>query len=475
MLIQNVTSLVMLPIYTRFLTPEDYGIVEVLMMVLDVTAIMFGMRVEQGLFRYFHHYGERAKQLAVVSTVFIMVIGLNLIGAIVLVIASPVVAAQLLHTPDRWELVAWYSTTLVSTTMLTIPMAYVRLDSKPQLYLAMSVLKLLTHVALNLLFVVYFQMKVLGVILSTVITQIGLGAIFSGLMLRQVGVRFDRPIARQVLTFSIPLVLSSVASFYLAFGDRFFLTRWRTLAEVGLYGLAYRFGFAFVGLAYQPFQKSWDSGKYEALKSENPQATYRAVFSALSKFLLVVAMGLCLFIGDFLHLFVGKEFRSAAALVPLLVFAYVCKSLGDFCSFGLYYRERTKVLARTAWATAAFMTLGFVLLIPRFGAYGAAITTLLGFFAEAAMLYFVARRHYDMGLQWTAAFTTIVVVLVAVFAGSYIPAGSLTSILSKGCIFLAGLALIYFSPATSAEERKRIDAALAAAQAMLAGRLRRAG
>ena len=52
-ILRNSVSLIMLPIYTRFLTPEDYGTVELLNMVIDFATIIFGARATEAIFRFY--------------------------------------------------------------------------------------------------------------------------------------------------------------------------------------------------------------------------------------------------------------------------------------------------------------------------------------------------------------------------------------------------------------------------------------
>src|SRR6267378_3161296 len=94
--VQNVTSLVMLPIYTRFLAPADYGVVEILNMILDVTLIIFGLRVDTGLFRYYFADEDPQRRKQVVSTVLFLTLALNAVGVVFLMVLSPQLAAAFL-------------------------------------------------------------------------------------------------------------------------------------------------------------------------------------------------------------------------------------------------------------------------------------------------------------------------------------------------------------------------------------------
>lgn len=454
--IQNITSLVMLPIYTRYLAPADYGTVELLNMILDVTLIIFGMRVDSGLFRYYHAYEDQERRNAVVATTFFMTLGLNGVGALSLVIFSPQLASAFMGDGQLWNYLAIYSLCLLAPALVAVPYSYVRLLGRPGLFLTLSITKLFMQVALNVLFVVVMELKALGVIYSTIISQLVLGSLFSAVMLKRVGWRFDWSIGRKLFGFSLPLVISSLASFYVVFGDRFFLRKSWGLAAVGLYGLAYRFGFAFWSLTYDPFKKAWDVQKYEILKQPDAKQTYRQVFSLVSKGLIIGALGVSLFISDFLKLFVGPAYQAAAMLVPIILAAFVVRPLTDFCNFGLLLGEKTRHLAQASWLAAAVMTVGYLTLIPPFGATGAAVTAFVGFTTELIWVNHTATRYYDMELDWKRFVLSAAIAVCAFLIALPFMTTSLTAIACKAGIGLAAILAIIFSPAMTVGERQLI-------------------
>jgi O-antigen/teichoic acid export membrane protein len=268
------------------------------------------------------------------------------------------------------------------------------------------------------------------------------------------------------------LVLSGVASFYVVFGDRFFLRRSWGLAAVGLYGLAYRFGFSFLGLTYEPFRRAWDGQKYEIHKQPDAKATFQLVFSLISKGLLLGALCVSLFIKDFLHIFVGPEYQSAAALVPLIMASYVVRPLTDFCGFGNLLKERTGHLARASWLSAGVMTAGYLFLIPSYGAIGAAITTFAGFSTELFWIHRTASRYYDMELPW-ARFGLGALIAVAAYLSSLpLESGTIASIATRAAILLTAALLMFTSAATSERERNIVRRYSGLASKRLLGALR---
>src|SRR5690606_19431907 len=120
---------------------------------------------------------------------------------------------------------------------------------------------------------------------------------------RQTGLSFSLHKAREITAFSLPLVLTSLISFYMTFGDRYFL---RVLSggldEVGVYSLGYRFGFLLSFLVGEPFFAIWISEKYIAAQQPDAQRPFRLSFLLLSAALIWVTVGISVYVHDVLRL-----------------------------------------------------------------------------------------------------------------------------------------------------------------------------
>src|SRR5690349_5081474 len=95
---RRMVSFIMLPIYTRYLSPEHYGTLELLSMVLDFAAILFGLRIAEAVFRFYYDTEDPDQQNSVISTALAMVGGLNAIAVVVLVVAAGPISAAVFGT-----------------------------------------------------------------------------------------------------------------------------------------------------------------------------------------------------------------------------------------------------------------------------------------------------------------------------------------------------------------------------------------
>jgi len=226
------------------------------------------------------------------------------------------------------------------------------------------------------------------------------GGALAAQMLKTVGTRFDRLVGGQFLRFGVPLVVMQAATFIFTFGDRYFLNRAGDTTQVGRYGLAYQFGFLFGTIGYIPIEMVWDPQRFAMAKRPDRDAIYARVFVTINLVLISAALGLSLFVGDVLRVIADPAFHAAAIFVPVIVGAYVFQAWGTFFNIGIMLRERTHYWTLANWAAAAVAIGGYLLLIPRYLAWGAALTVVATLGTRFWLTYFFSQRLLPIRYEW---------------------------------------------------------------------------
>ena len=222
-ILKRSVSLIMLPIYTRYLTPADYGVVELLSMLLDFTAIIFSARVGQAVFRYYCTAHSEIEKKRTIASALLLSTLLNGLGTIVVILLSGPLAIAVFSDVTYKEFIALFAITMFLAPMVSIPLIYVRAEQKPWLYLIFSATKLAIQLSLNIYLVVYLEMHVEGVIYSAVISELIMSIIMIAYILPRTGIRTSMDICKKLFSFSLPLKLATLGSFYMTFGDRYIL------------------------------------------------------------------------------------------------------------------------------------------------------------------------------------------------------------------------------------------------------------
>lgn len=447
----------MLPIYTRYLTPADYGTVELLSMLIDVATIIFGARIAQAVFRYYCTATTEGDKKSVIASALFLGFLLNGTGSIIIVVLSEPLAIAIFSDSSFKDYIALFAINMFLLPLCQIPMTYIRAQQKPWLFLIFSILRLALQLSLNLYYVVFLDLHVEGVIYSAVISSAIMAVILLGYTLPRAGLSINKTTCKRLFSFSLPLKLASIGTFYLTFGDRYFLNTFSDLSQVGIYALGYKFGFIFTLIAWNPFEKMWDAEKYAIINKPDAKAIYQKTFLYTSSILIFIGLCISLYTKDLLKVMSDPAFHSAHEIVPIIILAYVLQAWTKFCSLGILLENKTIQIAYSEWIAAAVVTVAYFTLIPAFGIFGAAWATVIGFFARFYWTNKKGKQYYDMELPWKKVSQTIILALIAFSISTVIPENFLPSILFRTLLIATFVAVFFLSPILSAAEKAELS------------------
>lgn len=455
-IMRNGVSIIMLPIYTRFLTPADYGTIELLSMLIDFVSIVLGMRLGEAIFRFYCNAETDNDRKSVISTALLLSVLLNGVGmALILFFAEPL-ARIIFGSTEFVRFVELFSVTLLLQAFTEVSLLYIRAQQRPWLFVGFSLFKLVLQLSLNIYLVVVKEMHVEGVIYSALISGVIMACLLSGYTLATVGIRFSYHMSAKLIHFSMPLMLATVGSFYLTFGDRYFLRLFGNLADVGIYALGYKFGFMLIVLMWDPFEKIWATQRYETYKRPDAKNVFQRTFVFMSILLLSATLGISLFVKDLLKIMSDPAFHQAYTIVPIILAAYVIHAWTNFCDFGLLLKRKTIQIAYGSAVAVAVITVAYLTLIPMFGIYGAAWATVIGFAARLYWISWKSRLEFDMQLPWGK-----VGVLAGLTTGIYglswlVPEPLVPSIILRIMLFLLFFVIFMRLPILSIGEKNMV-------------------
>ncbi len=449
--LSRLVSFLMLPIYTRFLTPADYGVLQILQIAIDVTAIVMSAGLLTGVMRFYLKTPNDEERREVISTAFFLFATLNAIGTVLLFIGAPWLADFAISEAgaDGATLVRIVSITFALESCTTVPLLLLQVLRRPGWYLVAALSKLLLQLSLNILLVVVLGWGVKGVLVGTLVATAVVGSVLAPWLLRETGVRFSRRAMRDLRRFGVPYQIASAGTFILTFGDRLFLEKWHGLAAVGIYGLAYQFGFLLSSLGPQPFFRAWSPQRL-ALSTEPRavrDASYARSFLQLNLIQISLAVGIALLIRPVLTVMSAPDFHTAAPLVPVIVVAFVVQVWTDAVSLGIDVSEQTRYAGLATWISVAAVLALYVLLIPPFGAMGAAIATVLGYGLRFACTFYWSQALWPVSWGWRPNLRLAGYALACILASeALVTDGLIGQLILGGVIGVVYLAAVLVDP-----------------------------
>jgi O-antigen/teichoic acid export membrane protein len=398
----SIVSLLLLPVFTSYLTPSDYGIITMLLTVEAVTKVLFRWGVDTAFMRLYYDYADAADRQRLASTIFFFLAAVN--GALLMVallsldLLAPIVfGSEGATTAVSQNLLL--GLTLVNTFVAGfyfMPFQVLRIAKQSPQFIALAFVRSAGTILARLLLVIWAGMGVVADVIVTTLFSLILVKWFVPLI-RPV---FSRAIIRDALSFGLPRVPHSVAHQVLGFADRYLLNAYRSLAEVGLYSIGASFGLV-LKFFLSAFEAAWTPFFLEAMREPNAGKIYSTVSTYVVALLVLLVAGLCAVAPPVVRLFTTEGFQDAAAVTPWIALGVGFQGLYLVGSIGLVISKRTKRYP-VATGTAALVSLAanFVL-IPRFGILGAAWANTLSYATLAAVTVGFSWHVYPIPYEWT--------------------------------------------------------------------------
>jgi len=434
----------LLPLYTRYLTPSDYGVLEIFIVTQSILSIIFVMGLGSALFMSYFHYEDEEDRKTVVSTALIFLTVISLCFSLVLIAIASKFSLLFFHSTQYTFYFQVVFLTLFFDTAIVIPLSIFRAREESKKYVMVSLVRALLAIGLNIYFIVILERGVLGILESGVITAGSLYAFLIPGIIKETKFRFSIADLKEMLGFGLPLVPGGLGTWILTVSDRYFLLFFSTSHELGLYSLGYKFGLIIQSLIVGPFTLAWGPFFWSTAKEENAKEVYSSVLTYFVLVAMFVALALSILSKEVLMIMATPPFYGAYKVIPLIALSYVLYGCYFILAAGFNLTKKTKYVPAIV-GVGATMNLGLnFLLIPSYGMMGAAVATLISYLMLPIGSYFVSRRFYPIRYEW-GRISKIFLTAVLIYAVSlYITNDSaIVSGLLKAMTLLAYPVLLY--------------------------------
>jgi len=403
MLLSRAASFFLLPVYTRYLTPADYGVLEIIDFTMFMLAAVIGVSIAGDALFYFHARLDdaRARRRAV-QTVLMAAIAISVTGCALIQALAPQLSVWFFKTNAYAPALRIAATAFLFNPPSDAFLCYLRAVERTTAFMTFSVLRLAGSITLNVFLLVVLKMGLYAMLVSNLVVSMlmftGLAVFSMRHMEGWAGV--DLNILRKVIHYSLPIGVSSIAMLMVHYGDRFFLARHCTLAEIGVYALAYKLGMA-LNYLNSPFPMFWRSQVYSIVDHEDGDRIFVRVFMYLEILFVAVAFALSLFAVPVVRLLSAESFWGAAVYVPFLVSAYAFSALEYQMQSALLVAAKTRMIMISTLAGVTVCVAAYIIGIPQFGVWGAVAATCLGFVTMFAVTFVLAQRQRKLPFSYT--------------------------------------------------------------------------
>lgn len=400
----------MVPLYTNFLSKEEYGTSDLVFTIAQLLVPFVSLVIFDAVLRF--GLSKDVNKNDVLKSSF-LVIG---IGSIVTIIITPLFG---FYAPlAEWR---WYLCVFVILTMIgNVELNYLKLIERNKAYAVISVLHTLALALANVLLLTKYHWGIRGYLVATILgsmTTVVLG-FYAGRIWAALGKgNVDRSLLSEMIHFSAPLILNNVSWWVIQSSDKIMIEAMAGAAALGLYTAATKIP-SLINVIISIFSQAWGISSVREYESSNEKGFYTDVFTAYSVIGFGAAVCINTIVKPFMAIYVSKDFFESWRFVPLLLVSASFSAVASY--YGSLYGALKKSVnnMRTTFTAAIVNIIVNYLCILWFGAWGAIIGTVTAYFLLAIYRMVDVLRYIKFDPHWKEFILNIVIVLTQAILAS---------------------------------------------------------
>lgn len=403
-ILQKCFSFFLLPLYTAYLTTEDYGINSIATSFIQTMSFIVAFSLFSAIMRFYVDLKDNPDKLKrFYGTISCFVLLSGLFFLVLFTIFRNLISKYIFSGIDFYPVIFVCLLALVFNCQQMIFDNIMRSQQKALKSSICSILFFLGSVALNIYFVVYCKYGALGTILASFIGYVLYTLYFwvEMLMHDTICICLDVSLLKEALKYSIPIMPHNLSTTIALFVSKILIGGKASLAGLGVYSVSSQFGSiadtiqCYVDNAYGP----WLYEKLHA-KENNYKNSIREIVNLLIAVIGLFFLGISLFAHDYIVLFVDKSYIDAWKYVPMIVSVYAIKTAYYFYVEVLFYfKKASKKLFISTLSSSVVNIFLSALFIPWLGVIGSILADAIAMLIRVIIVIFISKQYEDIGIK----------------------------------------------------------------------------
>jgi O-antigen/teichoic acid export membrane protein len=446
-ILSKLIAVALLPLYTRYLTPTDYGAAEVMFASVVAASIVVRFGLIEAVLRFYYKDGEDPDR--VVASSFAGLFWLSTLGALLALPFATPLSEALLDRPAA-DLARISIAGLWVLTMFEFLLTLFRLEERARAYFVTTIVNVLVTIGLTVVLVVGADEGARGLLIGSYASGAAFVLGLIVLQRRRLSLRFDAGLLRRLLRFGLPTMPAEASLYLLNFVDRIIIVRTVGLAEAGLYSLAVKFAQG-VTVLVRGFQLAWPPLAYSIRDDEEARRAYATVVTLFVAGCAFVVIGIWLFARWIVRALAAPEYFDSYEAVGLIATAVTLYALYMVLVVILGRTGRTEFNLPATLAALAVNVVLNLLLVPPLGIVGAGLALVASYLVVLALMYGFSQRLFPVPYQWGRLARVVLASAALVGAGELLmPTEGLGGLLGRAALLAAYpaalLATGFFTP-----------------------------
>ena len=388
----------LVPLYTRYFLPAEYGVVTELYAYVAFLVVMLTYGMETAFFRF----SKKEETTKVYSTTLISLL-ISSVVFVGLIFLNSSAISQWLGYANHPEYIQFFALIIGMDAVASISFAKLREQDKAMRFAFIRIVNIMVNIGLNLYFIVYQEYGIAYIFIANLVASVITLIMLFPQMINSSWV-FDKKLWKKMMIYALPLLIAGLAGMTNETIDRILLKHLlpntdMAASELGLYGAFYKLSIIMI-LFIQTFRFAAEPFFFAQEKEGNSRKIYADVMKYFTIIMAIIFLGVTIFY-DVIKGFLGSEYHDERGFLVVSILLLANLFLGIYYNLSIWYKltEKTKYGAYLSiFGAIITLSLNFTL-IPVLGFVGCAWATLVCYFSMTVASYYLGKRHFSVPYQ----------------------------------------------------------------------------
>lgn len=416
-----ILGILSVPIVSRMIDPTQNGKASMFITYTSLIVLVLTMGIDQAYIRYYNDEDEVNRGKLLRKSIKIPIITNISLGIVLLLFYKPISNLIL----DETSLLVVLLLLIHSTASIVgnFAMIHVRMKQKGKAYSMLGVSNKIAYLALMLIFFYIFKDNYITMILATVFSNIVM-VIIAIIIEKEDWFGFNnnelKTSTKDLFSYGIPFIFSMAITWVFQSIDRISIQNFSNdYAQIGLYTGA-MYIISLLNTVQGAFTTFWTPVAFEKYAT-NPEDKdfFINIHEIVSCVMLLISVGL-IATKDIIIILLGSKYEGAQFIFPFLVLMPIMYTISETTVLGINFSKKTKYHIYIATFAAVANILGNILLVPKLGAKGAAISTGLAYGVFFIFRTYFANKFYKIRFKFLKLGVCVFFVyILAIYSSNY--------------------------------------------------------
>jgi len=396
--IGRLLNYLLVPLYTRYFLPAEYGVVTELYAYVAFLVVLLTYGMETAFFRF----SKREETTKVYSTTLISLL-ISSVVFVGLIFLNSSAISQWMGYANHPEYIQFFALIIGMDAVASISFAKLREQDKAVRFAFIRIVNIMVNIGLNLYFIVYQEYGIAYIFIANLAASVITLIMLFPEMISSSWV-FDKKLWKKMMIYALPLLIAGLAGITNETIDRILLKQLlpnadMAASELGLYGAFYKLSIIMI-LFIQTFRFAAEPFFFAQEKEGNSRKIYADVMKYFTIIMAIIFLGVTIFY-DVIKGFLGTEYHDERGFLVVSILLLANLFLGIYYNLSIWYKltEKTKYGAYLSiFGAVITLSLNFTL-IPALGFVGCAWATLVCYFSMTVASYYLGKRHFSVPYQ----------------------------------------------------------------------------